>query len=1062
MSTNESSASTSSSQPHAPVEPYPHIKPLQPLALLNCTPKEWKLWKQLWTNYAVVANITARDDQYQKALFLCTIGREALEIYNAFQYEEGQDRDKVAIIISKFDQYFMGDINETYERFKYNQRNQEESESFGVYLTELRNMMKTCNFCGCLTDSLLRDRIVLGIRDDQTRKRLLQERNLDIKKCIDICKSGEAASTHFGAMSKPAEIHKVSKTKPRPKEQPLPKDQHPHFASGAKCKFCHKRHVLKKELCPAWGRKCNACGKKNHWSCSEVCGKRVVHTLSRDFDSPDSDSDIASIDSLSAYVNGVKTSKNKPIYCEMNVNDTPIKLQVDCGATVNIMPQSKIGNTSINRDNVTLEMWNKKQMNTLGTCKLPVENPKTTTKYLVKFVVVEEELTPLLSRKAAEKMKLITVNYGNFESVTGVVTMKNKGVKEQFPDVFDGEVGTLPGTVHLAVEPNADPVIRAAKRIPVELKEPLRTQLDKLVKLGVIEPVDEPTDWVNQITIATKKNGSLRICIDPRSLNQVLKRERYQLPVLDDILPDLSKAKVFSKVDLSHGYWHCVLDEESSLLTTFATPFGRYKWLRLPFGLSVSSEIFQKRLLQALEGLTGLACIADDVLLYGVGESLEEATVDHDRNLTQLLERCKAKSIKLNHEKMELRVPQLDLMGHRLTRQGLKPDPSKVEAILKLQPPKNKLEVQRLNGTVNYLAKFLPQLSQVTQPLRNLTHQDSEWCWTDVEEKAFQQMKQLVTQAPVLAYYRPEKELVIQCDASNKGLGAALMQEGRPIAYASRALTDAETRYATIEKEMLAVVFSLEKWHQYAFGRPVVIHTDHKPLEAIMKKPLDRAPKRLQGMLLRSLTYDIQVQHCPGKSMHLADMMSRSFLPVEEKGCQGEFETINAVKFLPMSEPRIQEIRNETEKDETLQLLKATILEGWPEHKSMIPVQLTPYYGVRDELGVHDGLIFRGERLVVRQGIRASVKRDIHSSHAGVEGCLRRARESEYWPGMNGEVNHWISTCEPCRQQEISHGKETLMSHDVPNRTWEKVAVDLFSIKGLSYHSRLSTIRQLS
>ena len=612
-------------------------------------------------------------------------------------------------------------------------------------------------------------------------------------------------------------------------------------------------------------------------------------------------------------------------------------------------------------------------------------------------------------------------------------------------------MGTLPGPVHLTVDPEATPTTRPAKRIPIELEQPVKAELNRLVKLGVITPVEEPTDWVNQITVATKKNGSLRICIDPRSLNLALRRERYRLPVLDDVLPELAKAKVFSKVDLSHGYWHCVLDEESTLLTTFTTPFGRFKWLRLPFGLSVSSEIFQKRLLQSLEGLTGIACIADDILIYGVGDSLEEAAADHNNNLNLLMHRCQAKGIKLNHEKMELRVPKLHFMGHCITPQRLEPDPNKTEAILKLESPKNKAEVQRINGTVNYLARFLPRLSEVTQPLRHLTREEAEWQWTEVEERAFKQMKQLVTQAPVLAYYQPDKELTIQCDASGKGLGAALMQEGRPIAYASRALTDPETRYATIEKEMLAVVFALEKWHEYTFGRRVTVHTDHKPLQAIVKKPLDRAPKRLQGMLLRSLAYDVEVTHIPGKSMLLADTMSRSFLPNGEKTTQEEFETINAVRFIPMTTQRIDEIRQHTEKDETLQMLKATILKGWPQEKSSLATQLTPYYDVRDELGIQDGLIFRGERLVIPQGMRETVKADIHRSHTGVEGCLRRARESVYWPRMNADVKHWISTCDACRQQEISHGKETLMSHYIPGRPWEKIAVDLFSIKEKNY-----------
>lgn len=419
------------------------------------------------------------------------------------------------------------------------------------------------------------------------------------------------------------------------------------------------------------------------------------------------------------------------------------------------------------------------------------------------------------------------------------------------------------------------------------------------------------------MAIATKKDGSLRICIDTHHLNLSLKREHYQLPVLDDILPDLAKAKVFSKVDLSHGYWHCTSDEESSLLTTFSTPFGRYRWTRLPFGLSASSEIFQKRLHQALEGLLGVACIADYILVYGVGDTLEEATLDHDQNLASLLERCHQKSIKLNKHKLPLRLQEVDFMGHLLTAQGLKSDRKKVEVILKLPTPKSKEDIERLNGTVNYLAKFLPRLSHVMEPLQRLTQTGVEWHWEDGEEKAFSELKHLVTQAPILAYYSPDKELVIQCDASSRGLGAVLLQEGRPLAYTSRALTDPETRYTTIEKEMLAIVFALEKWYQFAYGRHVLVNTDHKPLEAISKKPLGWAPKRLQGMLLRILAYDIDVQYTPGHTQHLTDIMSRSFIPAGNQGTPNEFEVINAVQFLSMRQRRY---RNSNSKPQRMKL----------------------------------------------------------------------------------------------------------------------------------------------
>ena len=228
---------------------------------------------------------------------------------------------------------------------------------------------------------------------------------------------------------------------------------------------------------------------------------------------------------------------------------------------------------------------------------------------------------PLLSRKAAEKMNLITVNYDKFESVREVVEDK-PDVLQDFPDVSSDSIGTLPGSVQLTLKSDTEQVLRPPKRLPIELRDQTKQELDRLVLKGVLAPVDEPTERVNQMAVATKKDGSLRICIDLQSLNLALKREHYQLPVLEDILQDLARAKVFSKVDLSHGYWHCVLEEDSSALTTFSTLFGRYRWTRLPLGLSVSSEIFQKLLLQALEELVGIACIADDILSMELGTPL--------------------------------------------------------------------------------------------------------------------------------------------------------------------------------------------------------------------------------------------------------------------------------------------------------------------------------------------------------------------------------------------------------------------------------------------------------
>ena len=318
-----------------------------------------------------------------------------------------------------------------------------------------------------------------------------------------------------------------------------------------------------------------------------------------------------------------------------------------------------------------------------------------------------------------------------------------------------------------------------------------------------------------------KKNGNLRICIDPRPLNKALKREHFQLPTLNDLLPELADSKVIFNLDLRDGFWQVKLDEASSRLTTFTTPFGRFRWKVIPFGIAPAPEILQKPLFNSVSDLEGVINKADDLLVIGKGKTMEEATVDHELKLRKLLQRFRDRGMRLNAGKLNLRQTSISFLGHMITSDGLLPDPEKVEAIKEMACSTDVKGVQRLGGFVNYLAKFLPHISDVMAPVRNLVIANVPWTWSQIHEEVFGKIKKLVSEAPVLRYYDPNKSLVIQCDASEKGMGAALLQEGQPLAYISRALTDTETRYGQIEKELLAVVYAWERFHQYPIYQPL-------------------------------------------------------------------------------------------------------------------------------------------------------------------------------------------------------------------------------------------------
>ena len=445
----------------------------------------------------------------------------------------------------------------------------------------------------------------------------------------------------------------------------------------------------------------------------------------------------------------------KAIYTAMLVDETEVKFQVDSGASVNV---NFVANKKLEPTTKTLQMWNNTTLKPLGSCRLILHNPKNKKKLSIEFLVVHRQLTPLIGAKAAQQMGLITVNTQNFKIAKPPERLRTEvksvqatdEIVEGYPEVFKRELGALPPTVHFEVEQGATPVFAPPRRVPTSLKKPLKKELDRLLQLEVIAPINEPSPWVSSLAVAVKKSGARRICIDPRPLNTALKRERCQLPVLEDILPELSKARIFLTVDVKSGYWHCVLAPESSVLMTFVTPYGRYRWICLPFGLAASSEIFQKHLTLALENLPGVLCIADDILIYGTGETDEEATANHDRSLRDLFQRCKDRGIVLNTDKMKLRMREVNFMRHLLMNKGLKPDPAKVEAITKMPKPHDVEGVQRLNGFVNYLAKFFPKLSEVMEPICCLTWKATPWDWSLEQDEAFANVRRLVTEAPVL------------------------------------------------------------------------------------------------------------------------------------------------------------------------------------------------------------------------------------------------------------------------------------------------------------------------
>jgi len=624
-------------------------------------------------------------------------------------------------------------------------------------------------------------------------------------------------------------------------------------------------------------------------------------------------------------------------------------------------------------------------------------------------------------------------------------------VMREYPAVFSDGVGRLEGEYSIQVDSSVPPVQHAPRRVQVALHQKLRATLDQLENDDIVAKVTVPTPWVSSMVVVPKKDDSLRLCLDPKDLNKAVMREHYPLPVVEDVAVRFNKARLFTVLDVRQGFLHVVLSQESSYLTTFNTPFGRYRWKRLPFGIRSAPEVFQRRMHQLIEGLRGVEVIADDFCVVGYAETDEEAALDHDRNLRAFLMRCTECNVKLNADKFKLRQAEVPFIGHVASNRGLQVSPDKVCAILDMPAPQDVKGVQRFLGAVQYLAKFLPHLSEMTKPLRELTRTDTVWSWSQSQSKAFADIKAALSCTPVLRYYAPDEPVEIQADSSSHGLGAVLMQNGQPVMSASRALTDAETRYAQIEKELLAILFACTKFDHYIYGRSdvVKIETDHKPLETIFKKQLCDAPTRLQRMLLALQKYDLHVVYKKGTEMYLADMLSRAHLNViEPTSSVSTLELADHRDGPAVNTARWQQIHEHSAADPVMCKLRQMIKRGWPNCRSQVERSLIPFYGHHNTLTVQGNLVFRGQQVVIPSTLRREMLSVAHSTYIGAEGCLRRCRESLYWPRMSAEIRDYVSKCDICLRHRDAQQKEPLLQHEVSSRPWSRLGSDLCELNG--------------
>ena len=579
------------------------------------------------------------------------------------------------------------------------------------------------------------------------------------------------------------------------------------------------------------------------------------------------------------------------------------------------------------------------------------------------------------------------------------------------------------------------------------------------MKIPVLEPVTEPTEWVNSFVVVEKVidssnahsphhsiKKSIRLCIDPKDLNEALEREPYYSRSIDELISMFAGAKVFTIVDMDKGYWQVVLHPDLRKYTCMAFDIGRYQFKRLPMGSKVASDIFQRMLDSVYIGLPGVTGIADDMVIFGRNEE------EHDRNLILFLEATRKNGLVLNKRKLQFKKEEVSFFGHRWNSTGISPDPKKTESILRMEFPPDKETMHSFLGLVNFLNRYTPRLAELCSPLRKLILKDSHYSPGDPEHAAFSAIKAEFKKKIILPYFDRNKQTILQTDASKKGFGAVILQEEQPIYYASRALTSAEKNYQNLEHEAQAAVWGMEKFHYFLYGRKFILQTDQKPLVSIFRKHMIDVSPRIQRITIQAWQYEFEPQHIAGKNNVISDALSRvTPLEFQDSNADKDILAVNFLHYSSIEEREKDEVLQETLKDKELQSLKHYISTGWPSKRSQIPMFLHPYWNFRDELTIESGILMKNSKVLIPETLKQKYLRQIHQGHQGIEACRSRAREFVFWVKLNDDLKELVEKCDLCQSQQNSISIVQKYISEVPPHPWHTVGSDLFYFRRIDF-----------
>uniref|UniRef100_A0A1I7XH92 RNA-directed DNA polymerase n=1 Tax=Heterorhabditis bacteriophora TaxID=37862 RepID=A0A1I7XH92_HETBA len=742
---------------------------------------------------------------------------------------------------------------------------------------------------------------------------------------------------------------------------------------------------------------CHKCGRTGHLA--KVCEKqRKPITKKRNIQAV-----IAS--------NHQEHLKTRRKFLAMKINGQPLKMQLDTGADITMVNQTawkKIGAPKLDEPSISARTADGKQLPLLGvfTCTYEYNN------FRVQGQCHVAETTQLLG---LDWINSIPELCNPIEAICCHVPTISLDLVNRFPGVFKTGLGHCTRIkAHIQTKPNATPVFRKT-----------RPEIDRLVAQNVIYKVDH-SEWAAPVVAVSKKDGSIRLCADfSTGLNDATEPHNHPLPTTEEI-------------DLAEAYLQVEVDEDSKKILTLNTHRGLFRYNRLPFGVKAAPGIFQQIMDSMLTGLSGATAYLDDLIVCG-------STIDeYNQRLEDALSRIEEYGLRVKLDKCNFLQTQINYLGFIINQDGRKPDPKKTIAISRMPPPQDCAQLRSFLGLINYYGSFVPMMHNLRAPLDALLKKDVQFKWS---------VKEILSSNLLLTHFDSKENIVIAADASNYGIGAVISHRykngtEKAIYHVSRTLT-------AIEKEELALVFAVRKFHRFIFGRPFTLLTDHKPLLAIFgsKKGVpvisaNRLQRWATMLLYRATT-----------SFGQADALSR-LIETQQESRSPEETVIAAVdadivaefeshiRTLPITATQIQKA---TRNDKLLSRIMEFTIEGnWPKITMDSPEWC--FFNRRESLSTIQNCLFFGHRIVILGSFQRRVLLTLHEGHPGMSRMKMLARSHVYWPHIDNHIEKFVRNCSRCVAASKNPRKAELNSWPNANEPWARIHIDFAGpLEGRSY-----------